>query len=53
MSAQPKLSPADKLLQKLAKIRAAQRKNFLNENIVRLEKTATSPTNPSAPSPFP
>src|SRR5262245_40563174 len=32
------LSVADRLQQQLAKIKSAERKKFLNENIVRLEK---------------
>src|SRR5437762_2650374 len=35
---QKSLSVADRLGRQLAKIKAAQRKKFLNENIVRLEK---------------
>jgi hypothetical protein len=37
-SSQQSLSVADRLKRKLAKIKAAERKKFLNENIVRLEK---------------
>jgi hypothetical protein len=37
-SSQKSLSVADRLERKLAKIKAAERKKFLNENIVRLEK---------------
>ena len=37
-STQKALSVADRLERKLAKIKAAERKKFLNENIVRLEK---------------
>jgi len=37
-SSQKSLSAADRLERKLAKIKAAERKKFLNENIVRLEK---------------
>src|SRR5262245_39903973 len=33
------LSVADRLERKLSKIKAAERKKFLNENFVRLEKT--------------
>src|SRR5262245_62734976 len=37
-STQKSFSVADRLERKLAKIKAAERKKFLNENVVRLEK---------------